>query len=59
MWSPPRTAGRCLALDVGIVFATLGKVLIREGISAEREATMTRFQGSPVAAAEDSQSVEP
>ena len=50
---------RSLALDVEIVLATLGKVLNREGIPAEGEATMTRFQGSPVAAAEDSESVEP
>ena len=49
---------RSLALDVEIVLATLGNVLNREGI-AEGEATMTRFQGSPVAAAEDSESVEP
>ena len=50
---------RSLALDVEIVLATLGKVLNREGIFAEGEATMTRFQGSPIAAAEDSESVEP
>ena len=50
---------RSLALDLEIVLATLGKVLNRDGISAEGEATMTRFQGSPVAAAEDSESVEP
>ena len=50
---------RDVALDVEIVLATLGKVLNREGIFAEGEATMTRFQGSPVAAVEDSESVEP
>jgi len=33
-------------LDVKIVFATLGKVLRRDGISAAGEATMTEFTGS-------------
>jgi lipopolysaccharide/colanic/teichoic acid biosynthesis glycosyltransferase len=58
-WDVEYVDRRSLALDVEIVLATLGKVLNRQGISAEGEATMTRFQGSPVAAAEDSESVEP
>jgi len=33
-------------LDVRILFMTMKKVLVREGISAEGEATMSRFTGS-------------
>lgn len=33
-------------LDIKILFLTLKKVLVREGISAEGEATMPRFTGS-------------
>lgn len=35
-----------LWLDLKIIFLTVKKVLIRDGISAEGEATMTRFTGS-------------
>jgi lipopolysaccharide/colanic/teichoic acid biosynthesis glycosyltransferase len=35
-----------LWLDIKILFLTVKKVLIRDGISAEGEATMTRFVGS-------------
>lgn len=35
-----------LWLDLKIIFLTIKKVLIRDGISAEGEATMTRFTGS-------------
>lgn len=35
-----------LALDLRILFATVGKVLRREGISAQGEATMPEFTGS-------------
>jgi lipopolysaccharide/colanic/teichoic acid biosynthesis glycosyltransferase len=34
-------------LDLGILFQTLKKVFLREGISAEGEATMPRFTGTP------------
>lgn len=33
-------------LDMKILFMTIKKVFVREGITAEGEATMTRFQGS-------------
>ncbi|MFC3679572.1 sugar transferase [Bacterioplanoides pacificum] len=33
-------------LDIKILFLTVKKVLVRDGISAEGEATMTRFEGS-------------
>lgn len=36
---------RTLWLDVRILWMTLGKVLVREGISAVGEATMPRFEG--------------
>ncbi|WP_044500698.1 sugar transferase [Pseudomonas saudimassiliensis] len=36
---------RSLWLDIKILFLTVKKVLIRDGISAEGEATMTRFEG--------------
>jgi lipopolysaccharide/colanic/teichoic acid biosynthesis glycosyltransferase len=36
---------RSLALDVKILWLTVKKVLVREGISAAGEATMTRFTG--------------
>jgi len=39
---------RDVALDVEIVLATLGKVLNREGISAEGEATMTGSRAVPL-----------
>lgn len=35
-----------LWLDIRIIFLTIKKVLVRDGISAEGEATMTRFMGS-------------
>lgn len=35
-----------LWLDIKILFLTVKKVLVRDGISAEGEATMTRFEGS-------------
>lgn len=37
---------RSLWLDIKILFLTVKKVLIRDGISAEGEATMTRFEGN-------------
>jgi lipopolysaccharide/colanic/teichoic acid biosynthesis glycosyltransferase len=37
---------RSLSLDVKILWMTLSKVLRREGISAEGEATMSRFMGT-------------
>lgn len=37
---------RSLWLDVGILFSTLAKVLKREGISADGEATMPKFVGT-------------
>jgi lipopolysaccharide/colanic/teichoic acid biosynthesis glycosyltransferase len=37
-----------LWLDMRILFQTLRKVVLREGISAYGEATMPRFTGSPV-----------
>ena len=36
-----------LWLDIKIIFMTIKKVLIRDGIAAEGEATMPKFQGSP------------
>lgn len=33
-------------LDIKILFLTVKKVLVRDGISAEGEATMTRFEGN-------------
>ena len=38
---------RSLRLDLEILWMTLRKVLIRDGISAAGEATMPKFQGSP------------
>lgn len=35
-----------LALDIKIIFLTLKKVVVRDGISAEGEATMAKFEGS-------------
>jgi lipopolysaccharide/colanic/teichoic acid biosynthesis glycosyltransferase len=35
-----------LWLDVKILFLTVKKVIIKDGISADGEATMTKFQGS-------------
>lgn len=37
---------RSLALDIRILWLTVKKVIVREGISAAGEATMTRFTGS-------------
>lgn len=37
---------RSLALDIRILWLTVKKVIVREGISAAGEATMTRFAGS-------------
>lgn len=34
-------------LDLKILFLTIKKVIIRDGIAADGEATMTRFEGSP------------
>ncbi|MFO7670240.1 MAG: sugar transferase, partial [Bacteroidales bacterium] len=36
-----------LWLDLKIIFLTIKKVLVRDGINAEGEATMPRFTGSP------------
>jgi sugar transferase EpsL len=36
-----------LGLDIKILLLTLGKVFKREGVSAEGQATMSEFQGSP------------
>ena len=38
---------RSLWLDLKIIFLTIKKVLVRDGISAEGEATMQKFTGSP------------
>ena len=35
-----------LSLDIKILFVTIIKVLKREGISADGEATMTKFEGN-------------
>lgn len=37
---------RSFILDIKILFITMAKVLRRDGISAEGEATMTKFQGN-------------
>src|SRR5690554_4034410 len=37
---------RSFWLDIKIIFLTIRKVLIRDGISAEGEATMTKFTGN-------------
>ncbi|MCC2597540.1 sugar transferase [Pusillimonas sp. MFBS29] len=37
---------RSLALDLKILFLTVKKVIVRDGISADGEATMSRFTGS-------------
>ena len=37
---------RSLWLDIKVLFLTVKKVLVRDGISAEGEATMTRFYGN-------------
>ncbi|WP_022964358.1 sugar transferase [Halopseudomonas pelagia] len=37
---------RSLWLDIKILFLTVKKVLVRDGISADGEATMSRFEGS-------------
>lgn len=37
---------KSMLLDINILLMTIKKVLVREGISAEGEATMTRFTGS-------------
>ncbi len=39
---------RSLWLDLRILWLTVRKVLVREGISAEGEATMTRFTGTAI-----------
>lgn len=39
---------RSLWLDIKILFLTVKKVLVRDGISAEGEATMSRFMGNNV-----------
>lgn len=38
---------RSLWLDIKILWLTVKKVLVRDGISAAGEATMSRFEGSP------------
>jgi lipopolysaccharide/colanic/teichoic acid biosynthesis glycosyltransferase len=38
---------RCLWLDMKILFLTVKKVLIREGIRHEGQATMSKFEGDP------------
>lgn len=38
---------RSLWLDIKIVFLTIKKVVVRDGISAEGEATMSKFAGDP------------
>lgn len=38
---------RSFWLDLKIIFLTLKKVVVREGISAEGEATMSKFTGKP------------
>ena len=35
----------CLSLDIKILWLTVRKVLVREGVSAEGEATMSKFTG--------------
>lgn len=35
-----------MALDIKIIFLTLKKVVVRDGISAQGEATMAKFEGS-------------
>jgi sugar transferase EpsL len=42
------TQNQSLALDIKILFATIGQVLLRRGISAEGAATMPKFTGSLV-----------
>lgn len=37
---------RSICLDIKIIFLTLKKVVVREGISAEGEVTMSKFTGS-------------
>ena len=37
---------RSFWLDIKIIFLTIKKVLVRDGISAEGEATMTKFTGN-------------
>ena len=39
---------RSFWLDLKIIFLTIKKVLVREGISAAGEATMSKFTGSPM-----------
>ncbi|MGJ7554242.1 sugar transferase [Variovorax sp. RB3P1] len=39
---------RSMWLDIKILWLTVRKVLVRDGISAAGEATMTRFTGSPM-----------
>ena len=36
---------RSLWLDIKVLFLTVKKVLVRDGISAEGEATMSKFEG--------------
>ena len=47
---------RTLWLDLKILWITIRKVLLREGISADGEATMPRFKGSKQPQFDDSQS---
>ena len=37
---------RSLWLDIKILFLTIKKVVVRDGISADGEATMSRFEGN-------------
>jgi len=38
---------RTFWLDLKIIFLTIRKVVVRDGISAQGEATMSRFTGTP------------
>lgn len=46
-WDVTYVDTRSLALDLRILLATVGKVLRRDGISAQREATMPEFRPAP------------
>ncbi|MGE8451210.1 MAG: sugar transferase, partial [Pseudomonadales bacterium] len=38
---------RSIWLDLKVIFLTLKKVAVRDGINAEGEATMSKFTGNP------------
>lgn len=48
-WDVTYVETRSLALDVKILLTTIGKVLRRDGISAQGEATMPEFRPTPTA----------